>query len=120
MAKLMCVRDNNLDIEVDDSCCEKIENFKDKSDDVVNPHETTENPSPQEEGGDEDEFDEDNPPIRHVEEFTDDYGLLAPYFLRFPFEDKEDFNYKRLYGRRGSKEEHQTILRYINQIRQSF
>ncbi|KAH6769541.1 hypothetical protein C2S51_014877 [Perilla frutescens var. frutescens] len=105
---------------------------KDKSGDVVNPHQTTKNHSPQEEGGgfpwcnyiclsgDEDEFDEEYPPIRHVEEFTDDYDLLAPYFLRFPFEDKEDFNYKRLYGRRGSKKAHQTILRYIKQIRESF
>ncbi|KAH6836024.1 hypothetical protein C2S53_002186 [Perilla frutescens var. hirtella] len=63
-------------------------------------------------------------PSRYQAEFHDRYGIVIPYLQKFVFEDKEQFDYGPYYESDediyGVAEPHETILKYIKQIHDSF
>ncbi|KAH6755634.1 hypothetical protein C2S53_011201 [Perilla frutescens var. hirtella] len=63
-------------------------------------------------------------PSRYQAEFHDRYGIVIPYLQKFVFEDEEQFDYGPYYESDEDiysvAEPHETILKYIKQIRDSF
>ncbi|KAH6780422.1 hypothetical protein C2S52_011659 [Perilla frutescens var. hirtella] len=67
---------------------------------------------------------------RKVLDFKDKYGMVLPYFQKFEFEDEEDFDpkeYCKNYCDTDDEEDiyevanpRETLVKYVNQIRNSF